>query len=767
MVNGDDDDDDLLLLPETRGSIFYATQVCGIIPSPPLPPPPIVDDDGDDGDGERIFSFNNTSSLKEAAKKSVENNNDNNNNNDDDVLEDCSINMNMGFVDTFFTQHCTYYNGVAEHQANAQHKDAAECCVLYLASCFMMQSASPSFVMVAQGAAGTGKTHTVLGIVKEFISFIAGKQQSNAQVNMVEKSLLIVSVSNVVAQGIGGQTIATGLVNVFASQDFEPKCSPYTKLVLVDEYGQVGLKLNWKIHKALCNLTQNSDAPYGGLSIMFLGDGYQTTPVLDDSMLKEATTRGLHQSAVDSRNVFCGTDSDACWYLSVFFTQQYRMQEELLDITNAFVNGNLQPHQMTSLMERHVENDNQSEDWASLFPGTNDGLCKFLCAENGEKALLNESLCHWFAQHHAGCCFTEQHCDDLYVGKVIEQLEYKQFVAWMLPMIGLSNYPGTLFKNGVLCWIVALIGQQYVCVVVSPTRQQAIDSIGGGGRIMDEDHLKQLLLDGIVIAISRETRASKRKAFPLAPAFAMTVHKCQGMTLDKVIVDMTKGNNVTAFWFYTAITRVRRLEDLYFLCSINHSLLLSLSFPSYVKLDMLRLSGLQQRTRDYILAPHFTLPTNLKQSIVQRHEEYPIVQQQQQQQQQQQELLPDGTFSLRDILEHDVFDDEWFASCKKGKLDIVQQLDDDDDDWRDHVFSLGGCPYVIYHFGKPILDSIIYQVMLVDEESYFTLQEGQVYTQTQRVYIMRAHIFKFIKRNLSNKGAYTAHYFNGFRSKVT
>ena len=50
--------------------------------------------------------------------------------------------------------------------------------------------------------------------------------------------------------------------------------------------------------------------------------------------------------------------------------------------------------------------------------------------------------------------------------------------------------------------------------------------------------------------------------FPLRLAWALTIHKAQGITLDKVIVDLGNGA-FTEGQTYTALARVRKLEELY------------------------------------------------------------------------------------------------------------------------------------------------------------------------------------------------------------
>jgi exonuclease III len=55
----------------------------------------------------------------------------------------------------------------------------------------------------------------------------------------------------------------------------------------------------------------------------------------------------------------------------------------------------------------------------------------------------------------------------------------------------------------------------------------------------------------------------QRSQFPLVLAYAITSHKSQGQTLKKVIVDFSGNRRSDAGSFYVAVTRVKKLTDLY------------------------------------------------------------------------------------------------------------------------------------------------------------------------------------------------------------
>ena len=65
-----------------------------------------------------------------------------------------------------------------------------------------------------------------------------------------------------------------------------------------------------------------------------------------------------------------------------------------------------------------------------------------------------------------------------------------------------------------------------------------------------------------------------RSQFPLILAFAVTIHKCQGLSLDNAIIDLS--NNVfSARMAYVALSRVRTLSGVHLTCFDPKSLIVS------------------------------------------------------------------------------------------------------------------------------------------------------------------------------------------------
>lgn len=78
-----------------------------------------------------------------------------------------------------------------------------------------------------------------------------------------------------------------------------------------------------------------------------------------------------------------------------------------------------------------------------------------------------------------------------------------------------------------------------------------------------------------------------RRQFPLRLAYAISIHKSQGMTLDKVVVELGDQDFVRGLSF-VAISRVRRITDLAFLSRIRPDRFAQAGMSNKVELDVRR-----------------------------------------------------------------------------------------------------------------------------------------------------------------------------------
>jgi hypothetical protein len=88
-----------------------------------------------------------------------------------------------------------------------------------------------------------------------------------------------------------------------------------------------------------------------------------------------------------------------------------------------------------------------------------------------------------------------------------------------------------------------------------------------------------------------------RTQLPLTPAYAVTSYKLQGKTVNKLIVDLTIPTNgkVDFEFAYVALSRVKSINDILILRPFNKKILQT-KLPVDLKVEMTRLENLEQKT---------------------------------------------------------------------------------------------------------------------------------------------------------------------------
>ena len=90
-----------------------------------------------------------------------------------------------------------------------------------------------------------------------------------------------------------------------------------------------------------------------------------------------------------------------------------------------------------------------------------------------------------------------------------------------------------------------------------------VNGLRGKVHGLDDNNVWIMCADGHVVKINRESRTWGPKVsvsqFPIRLAWAITVHKAQGLTLGKAVVDLSDASSFGQV--YTALSRFRCLDD--------------------------------------------------------------------------------------------------------------------------------------------------------------------------------------------------------------
>lgn len=363
------------------------------------------------------------------------------------------------------------------------------------------------------GEPGSGKTHTI----NEFIYWL--------RASGVEPS--ITAATGIAATHVGGMTLHSwsGIgvsdslsradVDRIASKEHIAKRIAKAKVLIMEEISMLSAVI-FEMADKICREVRRIDKPFGGLTVILVGDFFQLPPVSKNRDVNFAyassTWRELNPIVCYIAEQYRQDDADYLAMLSAIRSgKATELHREKLAARNSPEEF---PKNIPKLFSHNVDVDRINAEELEKIPGKPK---KFHMSSKGKDSFV-EGL-------KRGCLSPEI-------------LELKEGAAVMFT----KNSPQGRFVNGTLGVVAGW-------------------SAGGSPIVKTKDGLKittepmewQLEENGRV-------RASVSQ-IPLRLAYAMTVHKSQGTSMDAAIIDLSK-----AFEYgqgYVALSRVRRLSGLY------------------------------------------------------------------------------------------------------------------------------------------------------------------------------------------------------------
>lgn len=370
------------------------------------------------------------------------------------------------------------------------------------------------------GPAGSGKTF----VLNQFIRLAKNEG----------KYVSVTATTGLAATHLGGSTIhswsgmgiqdsiADGFVDHISKGRRE--IIEKTDVLIIDEISMLH-DFRLDIIDQICRGVRAKDEPFGGIQIIMSGDFFQLPPI----------NRG------DSRAGGFVVNSEAWKEIDpviCYLEEQYRQDDDkLLDILNSLRAGELRRHHAESLLERVEAIPPEDEDFTELH------------TVNVDVDKLNESKL------------------DLLDG---DELFYTQSTT------GASSYVDNL-KRSVLAPEVLRLKKGALVMAVKNSQDKKYVN-GSIGTVIDFEEATEYPIvefrNGKVVTMqpdSWELRDGEKKRasisqIPLRLAWAITVHKSQGMTLDMAKIDLRKA--FVEGMGYVALSRVKSLDSL-FLAGIN------------------------------------------------------------------------------------------------------------------------------------------------------------------------------------------------------
>lgn len=366
------------------------------------------------------------------------------------------------------------------------------------------------------GEPGSGKTHTI----NEFTDWL--------RASGIEPS--ITAATGIAATHVGGMTLHSwsgiGIsdslsradVDRIAGKEHIAKRITKAKVLIIEEISMLSAA-TFEMADKICREVRRMDKPFGGLSVILVGDFFQLPPVSRDKEVQFAYASPVWRELNS---------------LTCYITEQYRQDDtEFLSVLSAIRAGDVEEMHYELLTSRHVPpSEMPNEREAPKLFSHNADVDRINAAELAK--LSGKS--HTFKMSSKG---KDSFVEGLKRGCLSpETLELKEGAAVMFT----KNSPQGKFVNGTLGVVTSWSADGSPIV---KTKE--------GLKVTTEPMEWQMEEQGKVKASVAQ--------YPLRLAYAMTVHKSQGMSMDAAIIDLSR-----AFEYgqgYVALSRVRRLSGLY------------------------------------------------------------------------------------------------------------------------------------------------------------------------------------------------------------
>ena len=380
------------------------------------------------------------------------------------------------------------------------------------------------------GEPGSGKTF----VVNKYVEYLRSHSIAPA----------ITASTGIAATHIGGMTIhswsgigikshlSRGDIKNIATNDYVEKRISAANVLIIDEISMLPPETLQMI-EVICREVKNNTKPFGGLQIVLVGDFFQLPPVVKKSfdtnsqeiMFDEAPMRFAYDSPVWQTAEF----------VTCYLSEQYRQDDIELSTVLAKIRRNgFDQISLDLIRQRRIEPLQSPASAPKLYSHNldvdrvNDEMLAKISSKVSHFTMLTSGRRTLVETMKKGCLSPEN-------------LLLKVGAAVMFT----KNNPKNHYVNGTLGTVCGFDDESDLPIV----------------KIRDGRRITVTPADWTV----EENGAVKGRLtqLPLRLAWAITVHKSQGISLDEAVVDLSK-----VFEFgqgYVAISRVRRLTGLHIL----------------------------------------------------------------------------------------------------------------------------------------------------------------------------------------------------------
>lgn len=415
------------------------------------------------------------------------------------------------------------------------------------------------------GSAGTGKTH----LLNQYIQYLKERRVIPA----------IVAPTGIAASHLKGQTIHSffglgirevvdnSFIEILLSRRYLKKRLENFNVLIIDEISMVSPELFSAMDRVL-QAFKNSPKPFGGVQVIASGDFFQLPPVSKVPKEKKFAWQSPSWRDLDFRTS----------YLDVKFRQEDNVLIDILDDIRA---GDISEETYRSLQSCHLKELNTNYKPTRLYTHNID-----VDRINYSELEKIKSPAREYTHTSKG---SKKHIDKIFnTAMVMEEVTLKKDAI----VIFIKNSPEQRYVNGTTGVVIGFDKSDGMPIVQTASGDKIF--VGYDDWLIEDEYGEN------IATVSQ---------IPLRLAWAITIHKSQGMTLDAVEIDLSR--TFETGQGYVALSRIKSIDGLR-LIGLNDMALrvdpLILKIDSRIKSASLRakeelesISNLEKRQKEYIL----------------------------------------------------------------------------------------------------------------------------------------------------------------------
>ena len=215
------------------------------------------------------------------------------------------------------------------------------------------------------GEPGAGKTHTI----NTYVSYLRDRGVEPA----------ITASTGIAATHIGGMTIHSwsgiGIKNKLdkydldkiASSEYISKRVRRTKVLIIDEISMLSTK-TLDMVDAVCREVKQSSEPFGGMQIILVGDFFQLPPITKKEIMEEKQSSLLEAGEDSSTFVYGSGAWERARPVVCYLSEQHRQDDtDFLSVLSSIRANNFSKAHLKHINTRQIDADDMPENITKLF----------------------------------------------------------------------------------------------------------------------------------------------------------------------------------------------------------------------------------------------------------------------------------------------------------------------------------------------------------------------------------------------------------------